>query len=482
MEAEHAKRPVGFTFGDADRTPERGFVDPILMESEGHLITIAPTGAGKGIGCVIPALLRHNGPAIVIDPKGENAVVTARRRREMGQEVIILDPTGITGLPQGTLNPLDFIDPEDASGVVNAAAIASAMLPMDIDSERNRFWVNRGRQLLIAVILHVVTDLPAGERNLTKVREIINQVSSNPHEFAERLSNSRHPEVRLIEGNLKISAQETLGGILSFAQEGVDFLRGPQISAAIASTSFDLKKVVRGHPMTIYIVIPPHLLESLSRVLRLWVSMLLGLIMTRRSRPSEPTLFLLDEAAQLGELSELRTAITLLRGYGLQTWSFWQDVSQLKLLYPRDWQTMINNCRVVQSFGPNNRNAAADMTDLVGFLSAEKFLALDQDEMLLQVAGDEAIIAQRPNYLTDPIFKGHFDPNSLFDADRDPLPERRPMREYIRPERAVIKQLIRGRPLLVPGIINPVDELLAALILQSVPETPPRKRRRTPDA
>ena len=45
------------------------------------------------------------------------------------------------------------------------------------------------------------------------------------------------------------------------------------------------------------------------------------------------------EAAQLGTLGALRQAVTLLRGYGLQVWSFWQDLSQVRNLYPQDWQT-----------------------------------------------------------------------------------------------------------------------------------------------
>lgn len=50
--------------------------------AEGHLMTIAPTGAGKGVSASIPACLTWQGPLIVIDPKGEHYAVTARRRRE----------------------------------------------------------------------------------------------------------------------------------------------------------------------------------------------------------------------------------------------------------------------------------------------------------------------------------------------------------------------------------------------------------------
>ena len=78
------RTPVGFGFGAPDTSPDTGFVDPILLNREGHLLTVAPTGAGKGVGCIIPALLHYDGPAIVIDPKGENAAITTRRRSEGG--------------------------------------------------------------------------------------------------------------------------------------------------------------------------------------------------------------------------------------------------------------------------------------------------------------------------------------------------------------------------------------------------------------
>ncbi|MGB1288308.1 MAG: type IV secretory system conjugative DNA transfer family protein, partial [Aggregatilineales bacterium] len=60
---------------------------PIHYTGDSHLVTIAPTGAGKGRCAIIPNLLRYRGPVVVVDPKGENYAVTARTRREMGQKV-----------------------------------------------------------------------------------------------------------------------------------------------------------------------------------------------------------------------------------------------------------------------------------------------------------------------------------------------------------------------------------------------------------
>jgi len=79
--------------GDANDHHHR----PLHYESDRHLLTIAPTRSGKGTTAIIPNLLTYTGSALVIDPKGENAMITAARRKAMGQAVYIVDPWMITG-------------------------------------------------------------------------------------------------------------------------------------------------------------------------------------------------------------------------------------------------------------------------------------------------------------------------------------------------------------------------------------------------
>ena len=45
-----------------------------------HVMTIAGSRAGKGVSLIVPNLLLYEGSALVIDPKGENASITAGRR------------------------------------------------------------------------------------------------------------------------------------------------------------------------------------------------------------------------------------------------------------------------------------------------------------------------------------------------------------------------------------------------------------------
>ena len=450
LAAESARPPWGFSFGSPELSPSSGFLDPILLSGEGHLMTIAPTGQGKGRCCIIPALMRHEGPVIVIDPKGENYAVTARRRREMGQQVVLLDPFGVTGDKSDSFNPLDIIDADSVESVDLATRFATSMADYSGPNPANAYWYQRSTFLLTSLMLHVCTHKQPEQRSFDNIRQMLGQLAGavrdegpgpNAAKQIAELEKSRHPAAREAVSLLMSGAREGLGSILSMTENGVGVLRGPQVAAAVSKSSFDLSAITRGDPLSIYLVVPPHNLESHGRLLRLWVTSLVFLLTRRRGRPKKSTLFLLDEAAQLGPLAELRQAVTLLRGYGVQTWSFWQDASQLKQLYPNDWPTIVNNCAVLQCFGAQNRLAAEGMAELVAVdpqthigsqergaaetiirSSADRILALNPYEMALQIGGRQPVIARKPDYLSDPPFQGQHDTNPFHDSGRDIMP------------------------------------------------------------
>ena len=143
----------------------------------------------------------------------------------------------------------------------------------------------------------------------------------------------------------------------------------------------------------------------------------------RRHQVDKPTLFMLDEAAQLGTLKQLRRAITLLRGYGVRTWSFWQDLSQLQTLYP-DWETLYNNTRYIQTFGVTTHLLARKLAELLNLPGEINPLTLDFDKLVLAEAGQPARLARKPDYLNDSCFKGLYDDNTFYHPPPDEAPGR----------------------------------------------------------
>jgi type IV secretion system protein VirD4 len=428
-----ARRPsIGFGGSSGDEAADH--LRPVLHAGGGHIMTFAPTGAGKGVGAVIPALLTWSGPVIVIDPKGENYAVTARHRRERGQKVICLDPFDSIrdGNDDASFNPLDLIDASSANVADDAMMLAEA-LSYQTFMEDDPFWHVRGKQLLAGFILHVAETHPRPLRTLEQVSELLHRGREQLGATCQDMARSRFALVRDTPAILRGSAERMVDSILAMAQTNLSFLGSATVQAAMARSDFDPEAITRGDPLSVYLIIPPEKLESHAPLLRIWIAGLMKLILNRREKVERPTLFMLDEAAQLGHFPPLRKAITLLRGYGLQTWSFWQDLSQLKRLYPDDWETMYNNCRAHQFFGITTPYLAEQVSGLTLHDDLFEILELDRDEMLLGLAGERPVIAQRPNYLTDTPFHGRFDPNPYYQPrDLDEIKPRRGQRDYRR--------------------------------------------------
>jgi type IV secretion system protein VirD4 len=415
------RHPVGFATAQAPKgRKEEPHESSILYHEDRHLLTIAPTGAGKGRGVIIPNLLRFEGSVIVIDPKGETWHVTARRRKEMGQQVLLLDPFQAVGKRTDSLNPFDLFDRPGALLDADAEMLAS-LLAGDAGFHKEPFWDNWGRSLMSGVIAAVAETAPAAQRHFGKVRELLMSDDAvynlatllESHENINRLSKQN------ISSFLPITEQ-TRSGILSTAQSYLKVVNSDSALRSLTRSTIDLDAVREGAPMTIYIVIPPDKLESHGALLRLWVGALMLTVMGRRRRPKRSTLFLLDECAQLGEFGPLRQSMTLLRGYGLQVWPFFQDLSQLQRLYPKDWRTIFNNAGVFQLFGVANHLMAKESSELIGDIDADTLRAMQADKQVVAISGRKALNCRLPDYLEDAPFNGLWDANPMFDPHDDP--------------------------------------------------------------
>ncbi len=120
-----------------------GMLRPIGIQTEKHMVTIASTGSGKSTGGLVPNLCIHEGSLLCVDPKGELAAITARRRgnggggvRGMGQDVFVLNPFDLPileGLGCASYNVFDEMErvaQYDADRPVSyASQIAQALIP-----------------------------------------------------------------------------------------------------------------------------------------------------------------------------------------------------------------------------------------------------------------------------------------------------------------------------------------------------------------
>ena len=243
------------------------------------MVLIAPSGAGKGVGIIIPTLLDYDGPVLVTDVKAaENYHVTARYRQSLGREVYVLDPFKETSQKSGSINILDFLDPHSEEIVDDAAMIASLLVPIPPHVGGNeKFFYQRARSIIQALILYVkcANDIPLNKKTLFHVYEILCQPEENFKETLQNLIICKNLAFGLpsrIAASILTTAHEEISGTLNTAKNELVFLDSPLMQRVSNQTTIDLVKLVKNQA-DLYLCIPVSKLDSYGRIIRLIVSM-----------------------------------------------------------------------------------------------------------------------------------------------------------------------------------------------------------------
>lgn len=357
----------------------------LQYEGARHLLTVAPTRSGKGVSSIIPNLLLHQGSAFIVDPKGENALVTAHRRGQgsskdnipgMGQQVLLLDPWDIAasklGLPQASFNPLDWIKEGDPDAAENAFLLADALVVPE-NASRERFWDDEAKALLTGIILYVGTaEEEREDRTLGRVRDILNLDDNKFKDLLTKMYQHPHPIVRSTAARQAAKSTKLFSSVLAVTQAHTHFLDSERIRESLAKSDFSFEDL-KNTPTSVYLILPADRLNTFDRWLRLLIQQAITINARNiEQRTSRPILFLLDEMSALGRLPALEQAYSLMAGFGMQLWGIVQDLSQLARVYgEHGWQTFISNSGVIQYFGSRDKMTAEYFSSLCGVTTVE---------------------------------------------------------------------------------------------------------------
>ncbi|TAL01128.1 MAG: type IV secretory system conjugative DNA transfer family protein [Rhodospirillaceae bacterium] len=384
LEANGLFERKGFLLGDFV-SGSKG-ASQIHYKGKRHLLTVAPTRSGKGVSSVIPNLLTYPGSVLAIDPKGENALVTAHRRGSgspeikiagMGQEVILLDPWDIAasklGIKQSCFNPLDFIKANDPDAAENAQILADALVINEITKADGRFWDEEAKALLTGIILYVATATAEEEhRHLGRVRDILTMTDPNLKELLQAMYNHPHPVVSSTAARTAGKDEKLFSSVMASAQSHTHFLDSPRIRESLSRSNFRFEDL-KCKSISVYLILPADRLQTFDRWTRLHISQAITVNARNiEDKPEHPVLFLLDEMPALGRLPVLEQAFSLMAGYHMQLWGIVQDLSRLAQVYGQDsYQTFISNSGVIQYFGSRDKMTADYFSSLCGVTTVE---------------------------------------------------------------------------------------------------------------
>lgn len=355
--------------------------DKLLAASpQRHFLSVAPTRSGKGVSLIIPNLLLYKGSVVVIDPKGENAWITAEYRREvLKQKTIILDPWGEVNRRYGDLageqetvahfNPLSILNPESEHYADDIAYLADALI---INQGKDPHWDDSARELVAGLMAYVV-EHPEYRKapTLKMLRILLSKPISEISGIAEdaiKLGSDSLAARKL--GRFAIDSKET-SSIISTALTQTAFLDSKTLADNMKESDFSFEDLINGQA-TIYVVLPVDKLQTYGRWLRLMVSIGIRTVARNVEPLPLPCVYFLDEFGSIGKLSAVSQAYGLMAGLQMIIWAFVQDLNQLKRDYPDEWETFIGNSQAVTFMNVMDQFTAKYLSELCGVTTVER--------------------------------------------------------------------------------------------------------------
>lgn len=382
---------LGASLYASKRNPEK-----IGLKDDRHFLTIAATRSGKGRSSIIPNLIEWPYSALVIDPKGTNAAVTAARRgngggrvtESLGQNVHVVDPFGIVdGVHTAHFNPLEEIDLQAITVKEDIELIADALVVPEGGSH-GEHW-NEGCRILIAGILaQLLTRKTSGKPALMDMRMFLNQSKKDLEVFFKAMAeNNEAGSLPMAAASMFDNAgQEEWGAFSTTLTRNTKWIDSKAMERILDRSDFSMADLKNGNT-TIYIVLPPHLLEEHKRFMRMFVNMAL-IEMPRGRRSENPVLFVLDEFYALGKLTLLEKAAGLMAGYNMKLWPIVQNVSQMSDLYGGNWETFVSNAGAIQFFSVGDMETKGYLKSCLG---GSGYSALREAEELGRALGREEL-------------------------------------------------------------------------------------------
>jgi type IV secretion system protein VirD4 len=262
-----------------------------------------------------------------------------------------------------------------------------------------------------------------------------------------------HGLIRRAAHRVRQKDERLLSGVLASTNRHTEFLDSPHLLHTLSRSTFRLEDLKQWR-LSVYLILPPHHLRTHGRWLRLLTAAALRVLTATPGQPADRVLLLLDEFAALGRMQSVEEAITYARGYGVSIWMLAQDLAQLRDLYPRSWETLLANVKVLQAFGTADEFTADHLSRLTGqatvrtrgsnrtrgstsagnwwlphqqqgtaehsgeaarrLLLADEVRRLPANRQLLFVSGQEPLTTARVDYRTLRLFARRADPNPMY--------------------------------------------------------------------
>ena len=210
------------------------------------------------------------------------------------------------------INPLDTIRADSPLLCDDARAMAESLVVRQ-DTEHDPHWNDKAAQLITAILVFLLRRVRDDERNLCSLADIANDpmmvaaVIDKLQELGGIPARMGSGLKSLFETPVRMLSKEG-ASVFSTAARHLAFLDSELVARSLESSTFDVNCLLPPG-VTLYLQIPPKMLEAQRGLLRCWVSTLIRVIGSSGSEENNEVLLILDEASALGSLSAVEEAL-----------------------------------------------------------------------------------------------------------------------------------------------------------------------------
>ena len=340
-----------------------------------NTLVVGGSGAGKTRFYAKPNVMQANTSFVILDPKGEILRDTGNLLKEKGYEVRVLDLINME--KSHCYNPFVYMESDnDVQRLVTN--LFKSTTPKDGGS-KDPFWETSASMLLLALIFYLKYEAPEEEQNFSTVIEMLRagdvdeEHSKNPSILDElfghlELEDPSHIALKYYQA-YRSGAGKTLKSIQITLASRLEKFNLDSLASLTAVDEMDLRSLGE-KKVALFAIIPDNDTSFNFLVSILYTQLFQQLFYIADYKYGGslpvPVHFLMDEFANVSLPDDFSKILSVMRSRSVSVSIILQNISQLKALFEREWESIIGNCDEFLYLGGNEQSTHKYVSELLG--------------------------------------------------------------------------------------------------------------------
>ena len=414
-----------------------------------NVLVIGGSGAGKTRFYCKPNIMQCNSSYIILDPKGELIRSLGSLLEEKGYSVKVLDLINMD--KSNGYNPFSYFQTDnDIQRLVTS--YFKATTPKNSTSN-DIFWDTAAQMLFSALIYYLWYEAPAEEQNFDMVMEMLRagEVKEDDDYYLSPLDilfnqlearDSEHIAVKYYK-NYRSGSAKTLKSIQITLASRLEKFNIPEFAFLTMFDELNLTSI--GERKTALFAIIPDNDTSFNFLISILYTQLFQQLFFLADNKYHGSLpinvhFVMDEFANVSLPDDFDKILSVMRSRNVSVSIILQNLSQLKSLFEKQWESIVGNCDTFLYLGGNEQSTHKYVSELLGketidfdnhskslgqsssystnyqatgreLLTPEEVRMLNNDKAVLFIRGEAPIIDSKYDITKHPNYKNIADSN-----------------------------------------------------------------------